>query len=184
MVYLSWNFDIRSPFGMETVGRWNPWQRRLKLSAGFEVGELGTHKGRPYWPVGAFLPLRGVWLVGAFEGGPGHPQGVPLRGDLAGLGAHEGCPCGECDAVCVGPGGALRCVACAGSRWVRATTGVGGSTVAAGRQGHIATHSLRREVLGGALRGRSPRTREGRIGPTAQKTSGQWSETPKDPVEH
>ena len=31
-------------------------------------------------------------------------------------------------------------------------------------------------LLGGALRGRSPRTREGRLGPTAQKTSGQWSE--------
>ncbi len=30
--------------------------------------------------------------------------------------------------------------------------------------------------LGGALRGRSPRTREGRIGPTAQNCSGQWSE--------
>ena len=32
--------------------------------------------------------------------------------------------------------------------------------------------------LGGALRGRSPRTREGRLGPTAQTAvvSGQWSE--------
>ena len=28
--------------------------------------------------------------------------------------------------------------------------------------------------LGGALRGRSPRTREGRIGPTAHNCSGQW----------
>ena len=35
----------------------------------------------------------------------------------------------------------------------------------------LRTHSLRRGVLGGALRGRSPRTREGRIGPTAQKSS-------------
>ena len=33
------------------------------------------------------------------------------------------------------------------------------------------------EAVGGALRGRSPRTREGRLGPTAQKCSGQWSET-------
>ena len=34
----------------------------------------------------------------------------------------------------------------------------------------LPTHWLRREVVGeGALRGRSPRTREGRIGPTAQK---------------
>ena len=33
----------------------------------------------------------------------------------------------------------------------------------------LATHSLRRGQEGGALRGRSPRTREGRIGPTAQK---------------
>ena len=32
-----------------------------------------------------------------------------------------------------------------------------------------------RHGLGGALRGRSPRTREGRIGPTAQNCSGQWS---------
>ena len=31
-----------------------------------------------------------------------------------------------------------------------------------------------RHGLGGALRGRSPRTREGRIGPTAQNCSGQW----------
>ena len=35
-------------------------------------------------------------------------------------------------------------------------------------------------LLGGALRGRSPRTREGRLGPTAQLQwlvgSGQWSE--------
>ena len=35
---------------------------------------------------------------------------------------------------------------------------------------------MRREVVGeGALRGRSPRTREGRIGPTAQNCSSQWS---------
>ena len=32
-----------------------------------------------------------------------------------------------------------------------------------------------RQGLGGALRGRSPRTREGRLGPTAQNYSGQWS---------
>ena len=33
----------------------------------------------------------------------------------------------------------------------------------------LPTHLLRREVVGeGALRGRSPRTREGQIGPTAQ----------------
>ena len=41
--------------------------------------------------------------------------------------------------------------------------------VAAGRQGQFATHSVRRVFLEGALRGRSPRTREGRLGPTAQK---------------
>ena len=40
----------------------------------------------------------------------------------------------------------------------------------------LPTYSLRREVVGeGALRGRSPRTREGRIGPTARNCSGQWS---------
>ena len=43
----------------------------------------------------------------------------------------------------------------------------------------LPTYWLRREVVGeGALRGRSPRTREGRIGPTAQLqwsvVSGQW----------
>ncbi len=32
-----------------------------------------------------------------------------------------------------------------------------------------------RHGLGGALRGGSPRTREGRIGPTAHNCSGQWS---------
>ena len=34
------------------------------------------------------------------------------------------------------------------------------------------TRSARHVVGEGALRGRSPRTREGRIGPTAQKSSG------------
>ena len=38
---------------------------------------------------------------------------------------------------------------------------------------NIDTRSARHVVGEGALRGRSPRTREGRIGPTAQKTSGQ-----------
>ena len=45
--------------------------------------------------------------------------------------------------------------------------------VAAGRQGQFATHSVRRVFLEGALRGRSPRTREGRIGPTAHNCSDQ-----------
>ena len=43
------------------------------------------------------------------------------------------------------------------------------------RDGNFAlpTRSLRREVVGeGALRGLRPRTREGRIGPTAQKIEG------------
>ena len=39
---------------------------------------------------------------------------------------------------------------------------------------NIGTRSARDVVGEGALRGRSPRTREGRIGPTAQKISGQW----------
>ena len=38
----------------------------------------------------------------------------------------------------------------------------------------IETRGRRGMLLGGALRGRSPRTREGRIGPTAQNCSGQW----------
>ena len=40
---------------------------------------------------------------------------------------------------------------------------------------NVDTRSMRHVVGGGALRGRSPRTREGRIGPTAQNCSGQWS---------
>ena len=44
---------------------------------------------------------------------------------------------------------------------------------------NVDTRSARDVVGEGALRGRSPRTREGRIGPTAQTAvvSGQWSET-------
>ncbi len=46
---------------------------------------------------------------------------------------------------------------------------MGRSTAAAGGQGHIALTLDAAGVVGeGALRGRSPRTREGRIGPTAQ----------------
>ena len=43
---------------------------------------------------------------------------------------------------------------------------------------NVDTRSARDVVGEGALRGRSPRTREGRIGPTAQTAvvSGQWSE--------
>jgi len=43
-----------------------------------------------------------------------------------------------------------------------------------GTRPNVDTRSTR-HVVGGALRGRSPRTREGRIGPTAQNCSGQWS---------
>jgi len=39
---------------------------------------------------------------------------------------------------------------------------------------NIDTRSIRHVVGEGALRGRSPRTREGRLGPTAQNCSGQW----------
>ena len=46
---------------------------------------------------------------------------------------------------------------------------------------NVDTRSVRDVVGEGALRGRSPRTREGRIGPTAQLqglgVSGQWSVT-------
>ena len=45
----------------------------------------------------------------------------------------------------------------------------------AGTCSNMDTRSARHVVGEGALRGRSPRTREGRIGPTAQKCSGQWS---------
>ena len=80
-------------------------------------------------------------------------------------------------AVQVGPGWRAPCL-----RWhiLGTCRDAGEVLVAAGRQGRITTHSLRREVLGeGALRGRSPRTKEGRIGPTAQLqwsvVSSQWS---------
>ncbi len=56
---------------------------------------------------------------------------------------------------------------CQGAGW-----GGGLIPVAAGRQGQFATHSMRRVFLEGALRGRGPRTREGRIGPTAHNCSG------------
>ena len=52
--------------------------------------------------------------------------------------------------------------------------GLGRSPDAARRQLHI-SHTLATARTGpGALRGRSPRTREGRIGPTAHNCSGQW----------
>ena len=76
-------------------------------------------------------------------------------------------------AVPVGPDWALPLLPCL--RWhilgICQDAGRGGGLipVAAGRQGQLATHSVRRVFLEGALRGRSPRTREGRIGPTAQK---------------
>ncbi len=76
-------------------------------------------------------------------------------------------------AVPVGPDWALPLLPCL--RWhilgICQDAGWGGGLilVAAGRQGQFATHSVRRVFLEGALRGRSPRTREGRIGPTAQK---------------
>ena len=59
-------------------------------------------------------------------------------------------------------------------------SGTGGTwsgwTPSIGHRLRISTPGRRGMLLGGALRGRSPRTREGRIGPTAQNCSGQWSE--------
>ena len=74
--------------------------------------------------------------------------------------------------VCVGSSWALPCL-----RWLTLDTShdAGWGEVRSQRVVKVVlrTHSLRRRVLGeGALRGRSPRTREGRIGPTAQR---QWS---------
>ena len=46
---------------------------------------------------------------------------------------------------------------------------------------NIDTRSTRHVVGEGALRGRSPRTREGRIGPTARNCSGQWSVVSEGP---
>ena len=88
-------------------------------------------------------------MSAGFEEGEGHPQGVPLRGFGGGLGTHEGRPGGECGAVCVGRGWALRCL-----RWLtplyEIRRGVGGSSVAAGRQGRI-TRTL--AAAGGFRRG-------------------------------
>ena len=72
-------------------------------------------------------------------------------------------------------GSGLACLTCAGTFF--GNLPVGGGNRGPTRVGYfvLPTHSLRREVVGeGALRGRSPRTREGRIGPTAQKSSGKW----------
>ncbi len=53
-----------------------------------------------------------------------------------------------------------------------------GGVRSVGHLSNIGTRSARDVVGEGALRGRSPRTREGRIGPTAQLqwtvVSGQW----------
>ena len=93
---------------------------------------------------------------GAYEGCPYRWMGGLGRKAGAGVGGayegtHKGCPYGGSGA---GDGGEAR------SPRVDKVI--------------LRSHSMRREVLGeGALRGRSPRTREGRIGPTAQKGRGQ-----------
>ena len=57
-------------------------------------------------------------------------------------------------------------------RHVRGSDGTGGTwsgwTLSIRHLLRISTPGRRRMLLGGALRGRSPRTREGRLGPTAQ----------------
>ena len=63
-------------------------------------------------------------------------------------------------------------------RHLRGLDGSGGTwlgeTLSVGHPPNVGTRSARHVVGEGALRGRSPRTREGRIGPTAQNCSGQW----------
>ena len=63
-------------------------------------------------------------------------------------------------------------------RHVRGSDGTGGTrsgwTPSIRHLFRISTPGRRGMLLGGALRGRSPRTREGRIGPTAHNCSGQW----------
>ena len=78
-------------------------------------------------------------------------------------------------AVYTGPlGRCLACPACASPHSVSAKARWGKRGSPRDANFALPTHSLRREVVGeGALRGRSPRTREGRIGPTARNCSNQ-----------
>ena len=138
-------------------------------------------KGRRGHPQG--VPLQGVWLVGAFEGD-------------AGFGTHKGCPYGRygrlahlraarawattrgAPTVDGGNAGSGVCAAYEGTHKGRPFRGFGGTGPAEffglGTCPSVATRLARHVVGEGALRGRSPRTREGRLGPTAQKSSGQW----------
>ena len=115
------------------------------------------------------------------SGGCGEHWGLGFLGAIREVqGGHRGCAYGvdleegEGD-VCGSTSAGTRAAPTEGGR------GMGRSTVAAGGQGHSALTLDAAGVVGeGALRGRSPRTREGRIGPTAQLqwsvVSGQWSE--------
>ena len=91
-------------------------------------------------------------------GGRGQAQGLPLRERLRGEG-EDGAGGGRGQ----GHGRHLRGFGGAGGGvWVGGVRSVGDLS-------DIGTRSMRDIVGGGALRGRSPRTREGRIGPTAQR---------------
>ena len=138
------------------------------LLAGQLGGEgEGTHKGSP---TGFCLQAR----LGARARAPtrGAPTGICLQARLGVVRAPtRGAPTGFClqanwgrvrghpQGVPLrgfgGPGWALGCL-----RWITLGT---------------STKGRRRDGVGGALRGRSPRTREGRLGPTAQNCSSQWS---------
>ena len=145
-----------------------------------------------YTEVGVILPvlvkpLRGTGCLEAHfdvflsvEGTRGQAQGLPLRGlkwgegrRLAGgEGRHKAAPTGA-----LWGEGSVALGACEG-RHEDGTCGkqlgrrVGlRNPVEQALGANVDTRSMRHVVGGGALRGRSPRTREGRIGPTAQNCS-------------
>ena len=116
----------------------------------------GTHKGCPY----------GGGEVGCRVGGGTRAptRGAPTGGheEVCGVGGGtraptRGAPTGGGEAGC----GVLR--------------GAGGNPPVEEAPAGMNAPGGQGMLLGGALRGRSPRTREGRIGPTARNCSGQWS---------
>ena len=141
-VYRLWARHMQAP-GLAV--RWRP-----------SVGE-GARAGTWPAPIGDLMGLAGRGLAGHVRSGTCYECRHPVDEARHGLGGALPllpCLCWHILGICQDAG------------W-----GGGLILVAAGRQGQFATHSVRRVFLGGALRGRSPRTREGRIGPTAQNCS-------------
>ena len=143
--------------GREYVGTYKgrPYRDLHAVQLGREYE--GTLKGCPYGDLLAVqlgastrAPTRGAPTGFCLQSRLGASTRAPTRGaptgDLAGLGTYEGCPGGECGAVCVGSGWALRCL-----RWITLGTrhdGGWGGEVWSQRVVKVVlrAHSLRREV--------------------------------------